>query len=366
MMRAVLCGYYGQGNGGDEALLASLLQMLPSHVVPVVLSGNPQQTCDRYGVDAVPRKSAFQVLQALKQADVFIWGGGSLMQDSTSALNPVYYGGLMGLAQRMGIRTIAWAQGVGPLRRSTSRWITQQALRGCRAISVRDQQSAEILANWGVPFWLAPDPVWALEAEPLPGLWDLPAPRVAVCLRSHPWLTPDRLELITQALITFQQATQTCLLLVPFQPVQDTAIAEFIQARLKGASKILPVEQPRQLKGVFRGVEMTIGMRFHALVMGAAEGCRCVGLSYDPKVAQLLRSLNLKGWDLNPNGSAQPSATKDDWHLPSLPTTATDLSQAWIEFYANGNPLTDDQIQSLVDRALMHQDLLKEALRLSA
>lgn len=365
MIRAVLCGYYGQGNGGDEALLASLLQMLPSHVVPVVLSGNPQQTRDRYGVDAVPRKSAFQVLQALRQADVFIWGGGSLMQDSTSALNPVYYGGLMGLAQSMGLRTIAWAQGVGPLRRSTSIWITRQAMRGCRAISVRDQQSAEILANWGVPFWLAPDPVWALEAEPLPGLWDLPAPRVAVCLRSHPWLTPDRLELIAQALVDFQQATQTCLLLVPFQPVQDTAIAEFIQAKLKGPSKILPVEQPRQLKGVFRGVEMTIGMRFHALVMAAAEGCRCVGLSYDPKVTQLLRSLKLTGWDLNPNSPTQTSSLKtnqDDWQLPPLPRTATDLSQAWIEFYANGNPLTNDQIQSLVDRALMHQDLLKEAL----
>ena len=27
-MRAVLCGYYGMGNGGDEALLASLLMPL--------------------------------------------------------------------------------------------------------------------------------------------------------------------------------------------------------------------------------------------------------------------------------------------------------------------------------------------------
>ncbi|HBE52705.1 MAG TPA: polysaccharide pyruvyl transferase CsaB, partial [Cyanobacteria bacterium UBA11369] len=38
-MRAVLCGYYGKGNGGDEALLAALLQMLPEEVTPIVLSG---------------------------------------------------------------------------------------------------------------------------------------------------------------------------------------------------------------------------------------------------------------------------------------------------------------------------------------
>ncbi len=54
-MRALLSGYYGKGNGGDEALLATLLQMLPPHVIPVVLSGDPQQTSDRYGVEAHDR-----------------------------------------------------------------------------------------------------------------------------------------------------------------------------------------------------------------------------------------------------------------------------------------------------------------------
>lgn len=105
-IRAVLCGYYGKGNGGDEALLASLLQMLPSEVSPLVLSGNPDQTRDRYRVETCDRFRLLPVLQALRQSDVFIWGGGSLIQDATSAVSPLYYGGLMALAQQLGLKPL--------------------------------------------------------------------------------------------------------------------------------------------------------------------------------------------------------------------------------------------------------------------
>ena len=74
-LRAVLCGYYGKGNGGDEALLATLLQMLPANVTPLVLSGNPDETRDRYGVEACSRMALMAVLKALRQSDVLIWAG---------------------------------------------------------------------------------------------------------------------------------------------------------------------------------------------------------------------------------------------------------------------------------------------------
>lgn len=344
-IRAVLCGYYGKGNGGDEALLASLLQMLPSEVSPLVLSGNPDQTHDRYRVETCDRFRPLPVLQALRQSDVFIWGGGSLIQDATSAVSPLYYGGLMALAQQLGLKTIAWAQGIGPLKRPLTSWLAQKTFTSCTAVSVRDRGSAALLADWQVPFILAPDPVWALDAAPVPGLWNLPAPRVAVTLRSHPQLTEARLTNFTRALIDFQTATQTCILLVPFQQTQDLAIAQAIQPQLPGISQILYLEDPRLLKGVFRGVEMAIGMRLHSLIMAAAEGCRCFALSYDPKVSQLMKELEMPGWD-----------------LAQLPEDPTLMSQAWLEHYANGDCLTPEQIQSLVDRALMHKDLLSEAL----
>ncbi|MEM8863739.1 MAG: polysaccharide pyruvyl transferase CsaB, partial [Chloroflexota bacterium] len=305
-MRAVLCGYYGMGNGGDEALLYTLLSMLPSHVTPIVLSGNPNDTAKMYGVQACQRKDLIQVIGALQEADVFIWGGGSLMQDATSALNPLYYGGLMLLAQFLGLKTIAWGQGIGPLKRSLTRWLTRYCLRHCTAISVRDAKSLALLKGWNISATLAPDPVWVMsdgkevsrdrkisskadsEENMQSSKQRLHQKTVAVILRPHSLLTDQRLEHLIQAFIQFQQETQTHILLVPFQPLNDRAIASHIQSQLPGSSEIVEQENPQQLHNVFAGVEMAIAMRLHGAIMAIAAGCQCWALSYDPKVTQLM------------------------------------------------------------------------------
>ena len=343
--RAVLCGYYGKGNGGDEALLVSLLQMLPEQVKPIVLSGNPRETKKLYGVTSCDRTSAFLILKALKKSDIFIWGGGSLMQDATSIASPIYYGGLMALAQKQGLKTIAWAQGIGPLNSAFTRWITRQTLIGCNAISVRDLASAEILTNWNLSAVVAPDPVWALQSSTVKGLSDFPEPKVAVILRPHPTLTLARLETITQALVDFQAATKSFILLVPFQLSQDLEIAKHLANELGDCSSIIPLQDPAELKGLFKEVKMAIGMRLHSLIMAAAEHCSCFALSYDPKVTQLMTELNLPGWKLS-----------------ELPEESATISDAWIEHYRYGAPLDTTQIESIIDRSLLHQELLIQTI----
>lgn len=345
MTRAVLSGYYGKGNGGDEALLASLLQMLPTHVEPLVLSGDPAKTRDQYQVETCDRMNAFEVLAALRQSDLFIWGGGSLIQDTTSLRNPFYYGGLMGLAQSLQLKTIAWAQGIGPLNHPITRWLAKSLFTGCTAVSVRDQGSAALLTEWGVPFVLAPDPVWALESLPVGGLWNFPAPRVAVNLRTCSDLTPARFEVLAKALIDFQKATKTFILLLPFQLSHDLSLAESLHRLMPETSEILSLENPRELKGIFRGVEMVIGMRYHSLIMAATEECRCFALSYDPKVTRLMSEINIPGYLLS-----------------ELPTDANLISRTWIDYYANGESLSSDRIYYLVDRAMIHQDVLQQVI----
>ncbi|ERN43140.1 polysaccharide pyruvyl transferase CsaB [Rubidibacter lacunae KORDI 51-2] len=337
--RALLCGYYGCGNAGDEALLAALLQMLPVEIEPVVLSANPAQT-RALGVEAHSSRSAFAILRALNAADAFIWGGGSLIQDATSWRSPLYYCSLMALAQKRGLKTIAWAQGIGPINLPLTRWVARQTFAHCTAVSVRDRVSAQLLAEWEIPAAIAPDPVWALESKSLKGLLDLPVPRVAVTLRAHPLLTPERLQTLIAALVNFQKATRTCVLAVPFQPERDRAIAEAIVSTVPNAH-LVSTTDPRELKGVFRGVELAIGMRLHSLIAAAAAGCRCFALSYDPKIDRLRTELNLPGWKLD-----------------ELPEDAATMATTWLDFYANGNALTPMQVQSLSDRAGIHREVL--------
>ncbi|MDJ1179750.1 polysaccharide pyruvyl transferase CsaB [Roseofilum sp. BLCC_M91] len=360
-MRVVLCGYYGQGNAGDEALLVTLLQMLPDNVTPVVLSANCEETQQQYGVETCSRTSIWDLWRTLASADGFIWGGGSLIQDVTSWRSPLYYFALMALAQRMGKITLAWGQGIGPLNAALTRRLARSLFRGCTAVSVRDRQGAQLLTDWNIPHILAPDPVWALDPLPVEGLDRLPHPRIAVVLRPHPQLTADRLQTLTQALIELQQRTQSYLLLLPFQPKSDLDIAQRLHQALPKVSEIwigdkgthgwrdTPSEslpnRPEQYKSIFSQVEMAIAMRLHGLIMAAGVACPCFALSYDPKVTQLMEQFNLPGWELD-----------------QLPENPSQISQTWIEFYQHRQPLTPAQLEGIRSQTMEHQQLLHRYL----
>lgn len=350
MQYAILCGYYGMGNAGDEALLVSLLQALPAHLTPIVLSKTPQETLDRYGVEACDRWNLGQVFSAMRRSQVFIWGGGSLMQDSSSAVSPLYYGGLMKLAQILGLQTIAWAQGIGPLTRSHNQWLTRQVLQQCDLVTVRDEKSYQQVDRWKIPVTQAPDPIWSMVAKPGVDLSAFPGPRIAVNLRQHVSLTPDRLELLTQSLCQLQAQTQATVLLVPFQKSLDWDLAQMLQARIS-KSEIYWVENPEVLKGLFQQVDLTIAMRLHAVIMAASERCPCFALSYDPKVTRVMEAANLAGLDLKGLNMSHFEADCDG------------LVQTWSSLLHSSQLPEQSDIITAADR---HTQLLRSTLPASS
>jgi polysaccharide pyruvyl transferase CsaB len=341
--QVVLCGYYGAGNGGDEALLASMLEILPPNVKPLVLSANPQETNARYGVVAIDRKS-LGVWKALRSSQALILGGGSLIQDATSVQSAMYYSGLVGLAKQLGLQVIALGQGIGPLNQQLTKWVAERAFRNCDALSVRDKASAFILQDWSISCMMAPDPVWNLAAVSNPELAVWPQPRIAITLREHPDLTADRLQVITQALIELQKATNSWMMILPFQP-SDLSIAQQVQAQMPNHSQIIALADPRQLKGAFQGVHLAIGMRYHSLIMAAAEGCRCFALSYDPKIDQLMEDLAMPGWKIS-----------------QIPSDQNYIATAWLAQFQSGEPLPAKRLADLQTKTKIHKDLLATAL----
>ena len=342
-MKALISGYYGQGNAGDEALLMSLLQMLPSKIEPIVISAAPQKTQQKYNVKTCPRLNVFSLLAALKESDIFIWGGGSLIQDTTSLASPIYYLGLMKLAQMKGLKTIAWGQGIGPLHYKFTRWITKKTLAKCTAISVRDRKSAKLLSEWDIHHSIAPDPVWALRSKDISDFIQTSQPIVAINLRNHPSLTIKKLKTLTNALVDFQKITNTYILLVPFQASQDFTIAHHISKKLSKSHEIIQIDDPQRMKGLFKNTNMTIGMRLHCLIMAASERSRCFALSYDPKVKYLMEEINIPGWELD-----------------QLPDDSDMIKDAWLKCYFTSAKPLNSSIQSLKERAMLHKKLLEQ------
>lgn len=344
----LLCGYYGYGNGGDEALLATLLQQLPASVMPIVLTSNPTLTAKLHGVATCDRRDRGKLLKLLWQCDGFIWGGGSLIQDVTSWRSPLYYLGLMAMAQLSGAVTLAWGQGIGPLQSLLNQQLTKILLKNCRAVSVRDEASAALLNRWQISHTKAADPVWALGATLLEDLNSWPNPRVVVSLRRYPSLTPERLEVLCHALDQFQAITQAFVVLLPFQACQDLVIAETIHtflgdrpsANQQPRSQILRLENPRELKGVFANAHFAIAMRLHALIMAVAEGCPCFALSYDPKVTYLMTELTLPGLEMT-----------------KIPPEPDSLVQLWQQAYSQG-AIALEHREALKTSASTHQKIL--------
>lgn len=298
-MRILISGYYGFRNTGDEAVLAGIIQGLRKRLPQVeisVLSADPQSTAKEYGVEAADRWRTPVIWQELRKADFFIQGGGGLLQDVTSGGSALYYLGLLHLARLTRTPYMIFAQGIGPLKSSFLRGLTARNLRQARAITVRDQESADMLREWGVTnpeVVVSADPALLLEPvddqrrrELLKKLDLQPdQPYMAIALREWPGLHD-----FLPYLVTLLKRRQEALLVLPFQFEQDLPLALELSRALPNRVH-LPTDllSPAESASVIRGARAVIAMRLHAMVFAASQQTPALALSYDPKVDAFCR-----------------------------------------------------------------------------
>lgn len=304
----VVSGYYGFGNLGDRAIKEELVRELSTLVERrnvVVLSSDPSGSAATFGVNAVNRWRVLEVIDVLRRARLFISGGGGLYQDTTSLRSVAYYAGLAFLARLCGAPQVAYAQGVGPLRRATARWLTRGALRQAARISVRDPDSHALLRSWGLHARLAADAVWSLPALPLPDAIGVKLPAgkptgsgqppwfIGLSLRSTHCRSPEEVGRLVRALLDSTPA-DTVLVPVVCQADEDEpllAAAGDLWSRA-GRGVFIPdgsqLARPSQWATLLGRLDVIVGMRFHALLLGLKSAVPCVGLACDPKVRLLM------------------------------------------------------------------------------
>lgn len=312
--KLIISGYYGFRNSGDEAVLQSILNALQKQsqaagiaIEPIVLSIDPEWTAATYGVKSVHRMKLGEVRQAISDSAGLISGGGSLLQDVTGSKSIPYYLGIIKLAQWMGKPTFIYAQGIGPVNRKLFHPLIKSVFRKCAYVSVRDEQSCQLLQNMGLDrnkIEVVPDPVLGLElpdrAE-APVRADSELKTVGISVRY--WEESRReLDAIAEGLVQACTKTPLHLRFLPFHHPSDNEASSYVLQKLEkeiaavGGTVSLCEDaiHPQQMLREVAECDALIGMRLHSLIYAAGRRVPLMGISYDPKIDHFLERIHCK------------------------------------------------------------------------
>ncbi|MHB8145937.1 MAG: polysaccharide pyruvyl transferase CsaB [Vulcanimicrobiaceae bacterium] len=338
-MRALISGYYGFGNLGDEALLEIIVARLRASFPGLeleVLSATPETTASRLGIAATARWNWRLVREAITRADIVLSGGGGLLQSATSIRSVVYYAGILREAVKQRRKTMIFAQSVGPLD-VLGRMLVRHFCRGIDRATVRDARSLSLLHSLlpGTPVEQTADPVF---------LYDLPAqetdlaregldpsqgPYAIVSVRKVAALK-DGTKAIARAVDRLSTDHGLRVGFLPLGGASDAEVATTIIRACASAPMLLPECGLAKAAAILRGAHAVIGMRLHALILAARFGVPFLAIPYDPKVAALCEEL---GYPLEP-------------------------------LWAPGQPAPNDAaVDTAIDRLMSQRDALSEHLR---
>jgi polysaccharide pyruvyl transferase WcaK-like protein len=329
--RVFLAGAFGQGNPGDEALLAAFAQGIGDHRA-VVASADPAATTAAHGLDAVGRDDLGRVAREIRRAESVCVAGGTIFK----SLHPSCGRPPLALLRRTAalaavtraLRKPLALVGVGaaPLHGASARGLARGIVRAADLLILRDDESAGHLAAVGAPtpIRVGADPAWILLPDPeadraalmrsasgLHAAVELDAGvdrgPVVVALshlagdRGHGEQLAAGLQPIVDAGIPVR--------LDPWQVDGDAELAADVAARLGGGLDSAaatgadgtspgggvvigaPPTDLRAARDGMTGARLVIAQRFHALVAAASAGVPVLAVAHEPKLSGLARRL---------------------------------------------------------------------------
>ena len=298
----LICGAYGKGNAGDEAILGAIIASMRS-IDPLmsmtVMTRKPQETRLLYGVRAMYTFNVGRFLHTARRTRLFINGGGSLIQDSTSSRSLYYYLFTIWAAKRLGAKVLMYGCGIGHVHRPFNRKVSKLVLDGnADVITLRDTVSQQELAEMGIS---RPDVRFAAD----PALSLQPASDEMACayLREHgldpngryicfslrPWKSFADYKVFAEAADYAREAYGLEAVFMPIEQPTDVTPSNTVINLMKLPGTLLPAPEKVELAmAVLRRMQMMCAMRLHALVFSAAADTPFVAVSYDIKVQSFM------------------------------------------------------------------------------
>jgi len=305
MSKVVISGFYGFHNIGDEAILMTLTQKLKKMhpgIEITVLSNSPEETKAKFDIDAVDRNNLREIFKVIGKCDTLISGGGSLLQDVTSARSIHYYLGIIKIGLLLRKKIILISHGVGPIIRKKNKKRVKRILNKVEGISVRDEKSYELLKTIGVDMervYLSSDPVVSM------GKCDVKSGRavidtlevkdgsrrnIAIAIRQKDF----REEVIQKELIRLANtlALEYNVFFLPFYYKNDTKIHSDIHNLVDTHVYFVTNKyNSTTFMSLVQNMDVLIGSRLHSLIFSLVAEVPFVGVSYDPKIENFLETI---------------------------------------------------------------------------
>ena len=295
----LICGAYGRGNAGDEAILKAILDTM-REIDPLqpltVMTRKPRETeLLHKRVRAVHTFNPFAFMGEMRKRRLFISGGGSLIQDVTSNRSLYFYLGTIWLAKLLGCKVLMYGCGIGHVGKRFNKKLARAILdRNPDIITLRDPGSMRELQEMGVTkpdVRMTADPTLCLTPASDEAAADLLRSRGLdpngryICFALRAWKGLSDYGVFTRAAKYAYEKYGLTAVFLPFEQPTDLKPARMACEGLDTPHAILDgITDVELTLALLRRMQAVCAIRLHALVFAAAAGVPFIGVSYDVKV----------------------------------------------------------------------------------
>lgn len=300
---ALVCGAYGRGNAGDDAILEAIvteLRQIDPDLPVWVLSRHPNDTRMTYRVNSIYTFAFPRFLWRMHKSRLYINGGGSLMQDVTSRRSLWFYLFTISAAKILGNKVLMYGCGIGPIHYPSNRRLCAKVLqKRVDMITLRDTHSLTELKDMGIDhpeILLSSDPTVILPAaqsEVIDGMLesrDLDPNGKYIGFTLRPWPGfEEKAQIFGRAADYAWEKYGLTPVFLPIEKRLDVGASQKAAAHMKAPYHIIEdTGASDHTIGLFARMQVVVSMRLHALVFSAGQGVPLVGVVYDQKISSFL------------------------------------------------------------------------------